>query len=75
MDELVANPIVWVNEIEYTLDIVCGSDYKVYKKSYTCIYALNNMNHTLQYLLLMMGLNNATSIYSCLWCTVSKDER
>ena len=32
MDELVANPIVWVNEVEYTLDIVCGSDYKVYKK-------------------------------------------
>lgn len=32
------------------------------------------MNHALQYLLLMMGLNNATSIYSCLWCTVSKDE-
>lgn len=23
----------------------------------------------------MMGLNNATSIYSCLWCTVKKDER
>ena len=23
----------------------------------------------------MMGLNNSTSTYSCLWCTVSKDKR
>ena len=29
----------------------------------------------IQFLLLMMGMNNATSTYSCLWCTVRSSER
>jgi hypothetical protein len=53
--ELISNPVVQANDAEYTLEVVCGSDYK--------------------YLLLMMGLNNATSIHACLWCTVTKDNR
>ena len=30
MAELIANPVVRVNEVDYTLEMVCGSDYKVY---------------------------------------------
>ena len=29
----------------------------------------------IQFLLLTMGMNNATSMYSCLWCTVRSSER
>ena len=41
----------------------------------TCTMYVVHFAHTLQFLLLMMGLNNATSTYACLWCTVAKEER
>ena len=28
--ELIANPVIRVNEGDYTLEVVCGSDYKVH---------------------------------------------
>jgi hypothetical protein len=28
--ELISNPVVQANDAEYTLEVVCGSDYKVY---------------------------------------------
>ena len=79
VEELMANLVVSVEGTDYTLSFVCGSDCKVlytthtfihmYKK-YICVYSC-----TLHFLLLMMGLNNSTSTYACLWCTVTKDER
>ena len=76
MSELIQNPVVTVDDVQYELQIVCGSDYKVRIHTIKGTSRIQNVRFlTLQFLLLMMGLNNATSIYSCLWCTVKKDER
>ena len=41
MSELIQNPVVTVDDVQYELQIVCGSDYKVriaeYKTSYSYI--------------------------------------
>ena len=63
-----------MNEVDYSLEVVFGADYKVRMHILKFVY---NVHKSIlqQYLLLMMGLNNATSIYSCIWCTVSKEQR
>ena len=32
--ELIVNPVVRVNEVYYTIEVVCGSNYKVYVHMY-----------------------------------------
>ena len=71
--ELTANPTLCVNDVQYSLQVVFGADYKVGMHVRKLTYV--HQSTCKQYLLLMMGLNNATSIYSCIWCTVSKEER
>ena len=38
--ELIANPVIRVNEGDYTLKVVCGSDYKVYVHMYIHVHIL-----------------------------------
>ena len=79
--ELIANPVVHVQGVDYNLDIVCGSDYKVY----TCTCACMCMKIQLLYNSLWLSVSTAYDgakqchihlrTYSCLWCSVGKDDR
>ena len=81
LNEALADPNTIVDGEEWELDIGFGSDYTHF---YTCscaCYAIHErIDHMvmvlpIQFLLLTMGMNNATSTYSCLWCTVRSSER
>ena len=55
-------------------------DFCAYAYTCTCTSTctLGNMltnNLHLQFLLLLMGMNKASSTYACLWCTASSEER
>ena len=49
----------------------------VYSNSYhECLqWGFENIYLITQYLLLLMGMNEAHSTYACLWCTVSSHDR
>ena len=80
-EALVDHSYIIVDGEEWELDIVFGSDCTHF---YTCscaCYAIHErIDHMvmvlpIQFLFLTMGMNNATSMYSCLWCTVRSSER
>ena len=57
---------------------MCICTYYTFAHTYICTYTLGNIltnSLHLQFLLLLMGMNKASSTYACLWCTASSEER
>ena len=52
-----------INGKDYTLDFFVGSDYKVYSGDIGMILLYGKIAVYLQFLLLMMGMNKASSTY------------
>ena len=72
INALIAKPQIKIDGVFYTLEIVLGGDYKVCSFGQTQIVTSITF---LQFLLLMLRLNQATANYSCVWCHVHKDKR
>ena len=67
-----------VDSNKYQVDFFfLGGDYKVRTTTTTKNNSkyINCVQLFLQFLLLILGLNQATSIYGCVWCNIHKDER
>lgn len=69
----VKNPIITISGIEYTLELFLCADYKVASSEIHRIQLM--IANLLQFLLMVMGLKNATAKHSCLWCTIDKANR
>jgi len=74
INAVIGTSSITLDDITYQLEFILGGDLKVIKPVETCsnthiILLLQN----LQFLLLMMGLNEAHSNYACVWCHVHKD--
>ena len=68
---------VYIDGRDYTLKVVYGADNKVHAHNMPKYHTITTLTIFATYstFLLMMGMNNATSLYSCIWCTVSKEEK
>ena len=73
INKLIVEGSLAVGNHSIVLDFVLGSDYKVIV-IIIIMYSTDSMS-TSQYLLIVMGLNDSTSNYACLWCTVHREER
>ena len=74
INKLIVEGSLAVGNHSIVLDFVLGSDYKVIVIIIIMMYSTDSMS-TSQYLLIVMGLNDSTSNYACLWCTVHREER
>ena len=65
-----------VHSKEYQVEFFLGGDYKI-RTTTTTKNNSKYINNCVQHfcLLLILGLNQATSIYACVWCNIHKDER
>jgi len=78
MNDLLGNPYICIGT-SYTvrLDIVLGSDYKV--REIASVLGRRSCDDyllsTFQFLLNIMGMNEAFSIYACVWCEIKCSER
>ena len=59
----------------WELHIVTGDDFKVWMPPYARFLVHVSNNSISQYLLLLMGMNEAHSTYACLWCTIPACDR
>ncbi len=76
LNALLENPTITIDAVQYRLEFFLGSDYKV-QMQHVCLHfhlVLLPLS-PMQFLLLMLGINQAHSVYSCIWCDISKDER
>ena len=71
IDTLLDHGFIEVGENRYLIEIFFGGDMKVH----AWIVTLHHRVICLQFLLFVLGLNEANSVYACPFCNVHKDNR